>query len=344
MNSDCHLRLADSESKPHQASRRQFLWYLLLSAAASRNVQGAAKTGSVRVGWLALRESIFKEPYSQAFISRLNELGFTEGTNLILDRVDAGDRIERMAEAAKRLVDLRPDVIFSGGGEGAFLALKHASRDIPTIFVSVDFDPVKAGHIARMSRPDGAITGISGNQSQLPAKRLELLKALLPKTKKVAVFSNSETLGQLSVAQAAAEVIGVTLEVIDFRSPPFNFERAFESAARARSDALLVLGSSLFVSARNKIPQLALAHRLPTVCHQAQWAEAGALMSYGFSFISMWRTGADMTSKALRRVPVAEIPMEIPSTYELAINLTTAKLLGIDIPYELRLRADKLIG
>lgn len=335
---------ASPDVDSRRQSRRKFLGCLGLAAIPASWAQPVRPTGATKVGWLALRESIFREPYSLAFVSRMAELGYVEGTNLTLERHHVSDRIERMAEGAKSLVATRPNILFSGGGDAAFVALKEASQGIPTVFVSVDFDPVLAGHVDKMSRPSGAMTGVSGNQSQLPAKRLELLKVMLPRTKRVAVFSNRETTGQLAIAAKAADELGLQLKVIEFASAPFNFELAYEQAVHAKSDALLVLGSSLFVSARQKIPQLALAHRLPTVCHQSQWAEMGALMSYGYSFQSMWRTGAEMVAKIIQGVPVSEIPWEWPTRYELAINLTTARLLGVDIPYEMKLRADRLIG
>lgn len=343
MRSDSLAHYEEFASAAHRRARRLLLEALALSALPCW-AQVTTPKRMPRIGWMTLRESIFKEPYSQAFVARLAELGFVEGTTLVIDRLDAGDSIERMPETVRKLAEKRPDVLFSAGGEGAFVALKKENQGIPSVFVSVDFDPVQAGHVDKMARPGGSMTGVSGNQGQLPAKRLELLKLLLPKARKVAVFNNPQSMGQLIVAKAAAEVLGLTLEVIEFKAPPFNYEAAFEAVVRARADALLVLGSSLFVAARQKIPQLAMAHRVPAVFHQAQWADAGGLMSYGYSFPSMWRTGADMTVKALRGVPIAEIPMEFPTTYELVINATTAKLLGVEVPYELKLRADRIIS
>lgn len=333
-------------SRLGRPSRRVFLAGVGASAipVSTSWARVAKRLGPAKIGWIVLRESIYREPYSQAFASRLNELGFIEGSTLLFDRQDAGDSLARMPEIVRRAVENRPDVIFAGGGEAAFVALKNANMGIPTVFISVDFEPVQAGYIERISRPEGSITGVSGYQSQLPAKRLELLKMLLPKAKKIAVLSNPDTGRQLTVAQNAVDTLGIQLEVFEIKSPSLNFEAAFVNAIRARADAMLVLGSSLFVSARQKIPQLAMVHRLPAIFHQAQWAEAGGLISYGYNFASMWRTGADMVSKILSGASVSEIPMEFPTAYELAINMTTAKFLGIEVPYELKLRADRLIS
>ncbi|MGH8704982.1 MAG: ABC transporter substrate-binding protein [Burkholderiales bacterium] len=223
------------------------------------------------------------------------------------------------------------------------VALKQAGRDTPIVFVAVDFDPVATGHVTSLARPGGRITGVTALQSQLPAKRLELLKELLPGARKVAVFANDQTAGQLAVAQDAARRLGLALHVVDFKRPPFDYEGGFADAVRAKADAPLVLGSALWVPARRKIPELAMKARLPTVFHHSQWAEVGGLMSYGFSFPEMWRRGAEMVAKILRGVKAGDIPMEQPTVYELAINMKTAKALGIAITPSIQLRADRVI-
>ena len=284
-----------------------------------------------------------KEPYYVAFSQRLSELGFVEGRNLTMALRHGDGRLEKLPGQAVELAKLKPDVFFAGGAEANLVALKQASGDTPIVFVAVDFDPVAAGHVASLARPGGRITGVTALQSMLPAKRLELLKELLPRTRKVAVFTNEQTLGQLAVAQDAAKGLSLTLHVVDFKRPPFDYEAGFADAVRSNADALFVLGSGLWVPARRKIPELALKAKLPSVFHQSQWAEVGGLMSYGFSFPEMWRRGADMVAKVLRGAKPGDIPMEQPSVYELAINLKTAKALGIAIPPTFRTRVNRVI-
>jgi putative ABC transport system substrate-binding protein len=219
----------------------------------------------------------------------------------------------------------------------------YSSRDTPIVFVAVGFDPVATGDVASLARPGGRVTGVTALQSLLPAKRLELLKELLPGVSKVAVFANEQTSSQLSLVQGTARRLGLPLHVVDFKRPPFDYEAGIAEAVRAKVDALFVLGSALWVPARRKIPELALKVRLPSVFHHSQWAEAGGLMSYGFNFPWMYRRGADMVANILRGAKVGDIPMEQPTTFELAINLRTAKSLGITIPQSLMLRADKVI-
>jgi putative ABC transport system substrate-binding protein len=159
----------------------------------------------------------------------------------------------------------------------------------------------------------------------------------------VAVLGNDQTVGQLAVTEEAAKRLALELHVIQFKRPPFDYEAAIGEALQTRSEVLFVLGSALFVPARRLIPELALKARLPSVFHHAQWAEVGGLMSYGFNFPQMWRSAADMVGKILRGAKAGDIPMEQPTTYELAINAATARKLGIRIPESIRIRVDRVI-
>ena len=322
------------------ASRRSLLGLVaLLATSRWAHAQGAG--GLFRVGWLASTENSLREPYSLAFVARLRELGFVEGGNLSIIRRHGDGRIERLPERAAELVKLGSDVLFGGGPQAALNALMQASRDTPIVFLAVDFDPVSSGHVASMARPGGLVTGVTAAQSQLPAKRLQLIKELLPNSRIIAVFANDQTTQQLEVAREAAARLGLTLHVVHFKQLPYDYEAAFADAVRARADALFALGSAFFVPARRKIPQLAVQARLPSVFHHSQWAEFGGLMSYGFNFASMYRTCAEMVTKILRGAKAADIPMEQPTNFELTINLKTARALGIKIPPHFQLRVDR---
>jgi putative ABC transport system substrate-binding protein len=285
-----------------------------------------------------------KEPYTLAFVQRLRELGFAEGSNLAISRSHAGGKIEKLPSVAAELARLNIDVFFGAGLEASLAALKQVGADKPIVFVAVDFDPIATGHVVNPARPGGRLTGLTAVQSVLPGKRLELVKELLPATRKVAVLGNDQTVGQLTVTEEAAKRLALELHVIHFKRPPFDYEGAIEEAVRAKSEVLFVLGSALFVPpSRRLIPELALKARLPSVFHHAQWAEAGGLMSYGFNFPQMWRSAADMVGKILRGTKAGDIPMEQPTTYELAINAATARKLGIRIPESIRVRVDRVI-
>ena len=324
-------------------TRRRVLLAISAAAAASSRQAWAQPSGrNHRLGWLSASDS-FREPYCLAFVQRLAELGFAEGRNISVERRHGDNKLERLPAVSSELGKLQCDVFFGGGSEGVLAALTQASRHTPIVFVAVDFDPVATGDVASLARPGGRVTGVTALQSALPAKRLELLKELLPGVSKVAVFTNEQTTAQLALAQGTARRMGLALHVVDFKRPPFDYEAGFADAKRAKADALFVLGSGLWVPARRLIPELALKARLPTVFHQAQWAEVGGLMSYGFNFPGMWRRGAEMVATILRGAKPGDIPMEVPTAYELAVNLKTAKALGLTIPPSLLLRADQVI-
>lgn len=301
----------DSRIGVFSASRRRVLVAFTAMVAMPRWAVAQLAKRSYRIGWLATIDS-FKEPYGLAFVQRLRELGFVEGDNLSIPHRHAAGQLEKLPSLAAELVKLNCDVLFSAGPEANLLALKQASRDTPIVFVAVDFDPIATGHIVNPARPGGRITGITAVQSVLPAKRLELLKELLPESRNVAVFANDQTAGQLAVTREAAARLGLALHVVHFKSPPFDYEAAFADALRADADVLFVLGS------------------------------VGGLMSYGFNFPRMWRSGAEMVAKILRGARAGDIPMEQPTTYELAINRKTTRALGIRIPEAIRLRVDRI--
>jgi putative tryptophan/tyrosine transport system substrate-binding protein len=332
----------DAEGKC-MISRRDFLLRSGAAALALPRGARAQQAGrTYRVGWMSASDT-FKEPYTLAFVQRLAELGFVEGRNLVLERRHGDNQLERLPALAAELGKVKCDVYFGGGAEATLAALTQASRDMPIVFVAVDFDPVATGDVASLARPGGRVTGLTALQSELPAKRLELLRDLLPAVSKVAVFANEQTATQLALVQGTARRLGLALHVIDFGRPPFDYEAGFADAVQAKADALFVLGSGLWVPARRLIPQLALKARLPTMFHQAQWAEAGGLMSYGFNFPDMWRRGAEIVVDVLRGAKPGSIPMEQPKLYELVINLKTAKALGIKIPESLLVRAKRVI-
>lgn len=326
-------------------NNRRKLVVALGASALVRSLKSFAQAvagRTYRLGWLST-SNIYREPHYVAFVQRLSELGLSEGRNLSIERRHGDNRLERLPALAAELAKLKCDVFFGGGTEAVLAALTSASRDTPIVFVAVDFDPVATGDVASLARPGGRVTGVTALQSSMPAKRLELLKELLPGVRKVAVFTNEQTSAQLSLVEGTARRLSLPLHVVDFKRPPFDYEAGFADAVRAKADALFVLGSGLWVPGRRNITELALKARLPTVFHQFDWVEAGGLMSYGFNFPSMWRRGAEMVAKILRGTKPADIPMEQPTTYELAINLKTAKALGVKIPNSVLVRADRVI-
>ena len=295
-----------------------------------------------RVCWLS-ESSSRTEPYNVAIVQRLRELGFVEGRNLVIEYRAADGRIDRLPELAADLVRQNCDVILAPGSEASLVAMKQASRDTPIVVVANDYDPVATGHIASLARPGGRITGLSQLQTELPAKRLELLKELLPKAKRIAVFSDIASATQLEVAKAGAKRLGVELHLHEFKRAPYDYASAFAESVRAKADALLVLASAFFVPARRQIPELALKHRLPSMFGNYLWAETGGLLSYGPNFSEFYRRAAEQVSMILKGAKPAEMPVEQPTKFELVVNMKTAKALGIKIPNSILVRADRMI-
>lgn len=323
-------------------SRRRIALALTAAAFAGPALPQAAGR-RYRVGWLSTANN-FREPHYLAFESRLAALGLIEGKNLVIERRHADSDVGRLPRLADEMAGLKCDVLFGGGNAANLAALAAVARGVPIVIVAVDFDPVAAGFVASLARPGGNVTGVTAQQSVMPAKRLELLKECLPGLNRLAVCTNAWTHDQLRAATEAAERLSLGLQVIDLKGPPFMFRPAIDQAVRARAGALHMLGSGLWVSSRSEIIDLALRAKLPTMFHQAEWVRLGGLISYGFDFPDMWRRAADMVVRVLRGASPASIPMEQPSTFELAINTTTARKLGLKIPESIQIRAEKIFS
>ena len=322
---------------------RRLLLKVIAGALAMPLAAAAQQSGrTYRLGWLSSGASR-SEAYNVAFVQRLRELGFVEGRNLVIEFRSAGGHVDKLTELAADLARQQCDIFLAPGPEATLVALKQATRDAPIVMAANDYDPVATGHVASLARPGGRITGVYGLQNELSAKRLELLKELLPQGRKIAVLADAATKEQLVVVRAAAKKLGVELLVHDFTRAPYDFDAAFVEFARARADGLLPLGSGLFVPARQKIPELALKHRLPGLFINALWVEAGGLRSYGINFPAAFRRAAEQVGLILNGAQPAAMPVEQSTVFELAVNLKTAKALGIAVPQPILLRAERVI-
>ena len=327
-------------------SRRGFLGALGGALVLPCRVDAQPAEGGRRMCWLsagANPRAVRAETYNSAFLQRLADLGFVEGRNLTVEIATAADQPERMPEVATELARRGCDVFIAPGNELALIAAEKATRDTPIVIMANDYDPVATGHIASLAQPGGRITGVTQLQTELPAKRLELLKEFLPRARRVAVFADVASSGQLVMARSAAKRLGLALQVTEFKRAPYDYERAFADSVHAKSDAVLVLTSGFFVSSRREIPALAVKYRLPSIFGNHLWTEAGGLLSYGPSFPELYRRAADKTSLILKGVKPADIPVEEPTALEMVINLKTLKALGLTIPQSIRLRADRVI-
>ena len=315
---------------------------LLLAGAIGSPFGARAQQRSAKLGWLS-PGAPRTESYNLAFFERLRGLGFAEGRNLVVEYRSADGRVDRLPELALELARLKCDIYMAPGSEASLVAMKHATRDEPIIIAANDYDPVATGHLASLARPGGRITGVYQLQEELAAKRLELMKELLPKAKKIAVLADSATTRQLALVREAARTLGLELLVHEFKSAPYDYDAAFAAFARGKADAVLPLGSGLFVPARRKIPELALQHRLPGMFNNALWAEAGGLVSYGVDFAAAYRRAAEMVAQVLNGAKPASLPVQQATVIEMVVNMRTAKALGVTLPQSIVLRANRVV-
>ena len=277
-----------------------------------------------------------------AFLQRLHELRWIAGRNVAIEYRWGEGRIEPLAELAAELVRLKVDVIVTSGTRQV-VAAKQATSVIPIVFAAVG-DPVGTGLVASLARPGGNVTGLSLQATDLAAKRLGLLREVVPGLRRLALMANTDTpaaVVEMREVQATARTLGLEVVTSEIRRPE-EIAPAFE-ALKGRAEALYVCNDPLVTTHRANINTLALGVRLPTMYNVREFVEARGLMSYGPSFLDLYRRTADLVDKILRGAKPAEIPVEQPTKFELVINLKTAKALGLTIPPSLLARADQVI-
>jgi putative ABC transport system substrate-binding protein len=291
-----------------------------------------------------LRAGSPPDPSIEAFRAALRDLGYVEGQTIVVTQRWAEGRHERLPELAAELVRLRVDVILATQTPVA-LAAKQATRIIPIVMTSAD--PVGSGLVDSLARPGGNITGLTFVLPEVDGKRLQLLKELAPNVARVAILltaaGNPAASLRSQESRLAAESLGLSLQAVEV-APPFDFEGAFAAIRRERADALLV--TALLVTDekdRKAIVELAAKHRLPTLYDRKEAVDAGGLMAYGPSPTDAYRRAAIYVDKILKGAKPADLPVEQPTTFELAINLKTARSLGLTIPPTLLQRADHVI-
>jgi len=277
-----------------------------------------------------------------AFSQQLRELGWIEGRNLAIEYRWPEGRIDRVGEIAAEFVQLKVDVIVTIGTPAA-LAAKRATSVIPIVFTTVA-DPIGAGLIISLSKPDGNVTGLSIQQTDIAGKRLELLREVVPGLERLAVLANvgnPATMLELAEVQTAARTLGVQVATLEIRRAE-DIGPVF-AALKDRPQALYVAGDPLLNTYRVRVNILALGARLPTMHASRDYVEAGGLMSYGPNFPDLFRRAAGYVDKILRGTKPGDIPVEQPTKFDVAVNLTTAQALGLKIPETFLSRADEVI-
>jgi ABC-type uncharacterized transport system substrate-binding protein len=321
--------------------RREFIT-LISGAAAWPVVASAQRTSKLpTIGFLGASPSIESQRVA-AFVQRLRELTWIEGSNLAIEYRWAEGLNDRYAENAAEFVRLKVDVIVTSATPPT-LAAKHATAIIPIVFAAVS-DPIGSGLVASLARPGGNITGMANQISDTAGKKLELLREVVPGLRRLAIMANvgnPASVSDMREAQAAARTVGLEITTSEIQRAD-DIGPAFE-ALEDHADALYLSPDPLMNTNRTRINILAAGGRLPTMHGSREYVEAGGLMSYGPNFPNHFRRAADFVDKILRGAKPADIPVEQPTKFDLVINLTTAKALRLKIPESLLLRADEVI-
>jgi len=325
----------------HPISRRELVALLAGAVAGWPHSIGAQQAARrPRLGVLIYSTPQI-DPNTASFRRGMQDLGYVEGQNIAVEYRFAESKAERLRELAAELVRMKPDVLFSLGGDVTSIATA-ATHTIPIIFVS-SADPVRLGFVKSLARPEGNATGVTLLLDETASKRLELLKEAAPRVSKVALLYNPDHVdNELREAERAAPPLGVTLHPLALRHPD-DLDGALHAASEARADALYVVSSRQTVRIIDKLVNFAATNRLPLVGGWGAWAQAGALLSYGPNVDDMVRRASGYVDKVLKGSKPADLPTQQPTKFELIINLKTAKALGLSIPESFLLRADKLI-
>jgi len=314
---------------------------MLFGLCVSADAQQQAKVP--RIGYLSGASLSAIPARIEALRQGLRELGYVEGKNIVIEWRWAEGKPDRLPDLAAELMRLKVDIIVSAG-PAVTPRLKEATKTIP-IVMAQDNDPIGNGFVSSLARPGGNITGLATLAPELSGKQLELLKEIIPRLSRVAVLGsptepgNAQTLREIELAAAALSVKIQNLDVLG----PNDFETVFRAASKGRAEAALVLVSTIFNSHRTQVIELAVKSQLPAIFYSAEYVELGGLMAYGPSYTDLYRRTATYVDKILKGAKPADLPVEQPTKFELIINLKTAKQIGLTIPPNVLVRADKVI-
>jgi putative tryptophan/tyrosine transport system substrate-binding protein len=323
--------------------RREFIALLGGAAAwplAARGQQAAMPV----IGFIRTTSPEDSAPYLEGFRMGLGETGFVEGRNVTIEYRYAHDQIDRLPMLAAELVQKRVAVLVATGGTVAARAAKAATSSIPVVFTTGD-DPVRVGLVASLSRPGGNVTGIAVFTSRVASKRLGLLHELMPSASNIGMLvypDNQDSTGETPDVLAVAGALGVHVEVLNARNES-EIDAAFADCVRRGVQAVMIGSDAFFSGRRTQIIALAARYSLPAMYANRLDAAAGGLISYGSSIPGVYRQAGVYAGRILKGEKPADLPVQLPTGFELVINLTTAKALGLEVPIGLSARADEVI-
>ena len=325
--------------------RRDFI-ALVGGAAVSwplaARAQPTGKTARIGVFGGSVSNPIMGPAY-QAFVEELRKLGYAEGQNLILEYRTTIQDSSVLTVQARELVRLKMDVMVALGAEPALKAVAAATHTIPIVFVANNYDPIALGYVGSLAKPGGNVTGIFLRQTELAEKQVELLTEAFPDRKRLAVLWDNISAGQFATAEARAKLLGLQVLSLKFENLPYDLDAAFRSIAENKSQMLLALTSQFFAVQSDRLVELAIQHRLPSMFIFKPYTLAGGLMSYGADNVAMYRQSASFVAKILQGTKPVDLPVELPTKFEFAVNLKTAKAIGVELPTSILLRANDVI-
>ena len=303
----------------------------------------AQQAGKVyRIGYLSRRWTESQKHQLAAFKQGLRELGFVEGQNYVIEYRNAKGEKERLPEVAAELVRLKVDVILTSPGKQPTLAAQRATSTIPIVMPGSRVDPVEAGYVVSLARPGGNMTGLADLRAELHGKRLEILKEAFPRISRVAIIWSRDQLERWGKEiEAKGRALGIQIQSV--RAHRRAIETTFSEISRKTEGLLVTAAAGASISNRARIVDFAMKRRLPAIYDRSRFVDAGGLMSYGTDILDLYRQAATYVGKILKGAKPADLPVERPKKFELAINLKTAKQLGITIPPTVLYRATKVI-
>jgi putative ABC transport system substrate-binding protein len=324
--------------------RRQFITLLGGAAAAwplAARTQQAGKTW--RIGWLTGSSPEATSGLHSAFVQGMRDFGYVEGRDFVMESRFADGNYERFPELAADLVRLNVDVILTGT-TSAIRTLQRATTTIP-IVLAYSTDPVGNGYVASLAGPGGNITGLSSSADDTSPKQLELVATVVPNVSRIGLLGNPASPNYTGVrkgAQNAAQKVGLSFVPVEARDPQ-EIENAFVAFGKERVQAFIAAGDAVFFAQRQRIAELALRNRLPSIFSQREYVEAGGLMSYGENLADFYRRAASFVDKIFKGARPADLPIDQPTRFNLVINRKTADALGVAIPPQLYIFADEVM-
>ncbi len=325
--------------------RREFIT-LIGGAAATWPIAARAQQARqvARIGILGTvpENALFAIGYP-VFLAELRKLGFSEGQNLVIEHQRMDEGASKAFAGAAELIRSNVDAVVAFGPELALKAAVAASQTVPIVMIAVNFDPMAGGYVSDIARPDRNITGVVFRAPELATKQLALLVEAFPDAKPIAALWEQASADQFDAARRTAQSMHIELRSHKVENLPFDFDAAFRAIAEDGSRILLVLSGPTFGSHRAQIADLAIQHRLPTMFTFRYYVEAGGLMSYGIDIPPIFRRAASFVAKILRGAKPSDLPVEQPTNFEFALNLKTAKAIGVSVPTSILLRADEVI-